>query len=120
MKSWHIGLVVLALVAFFGGPPAAKALSMPLSQLKNCDNITISSTPVSSETCMGGWGSNVSVQNESTTCIRVGGPGITSTTGYSVGSGCASGAAISVDAKRFWMISSGADVTGVDVVWGVQ
>lgn len=120
MKNWQIGLVVVALVALFGGPPAARALSMPIAQLKNCDNITVSSTAVSSEACMGGWGSNISVQNESTTCIRVGGSGVTTTTGFSVGVGCASGAAISIDAKRLWLISSGADVTGVDIMWGAQ
>lgn len=120
MKNWQIGLVVVALVALFGGPPVAKALSMPLAQVKNCDNITISSTAVSSETCMGGWGSSVTVQNESATCIRVGGSGVTTTTGLSVGSGCAAGTVVTFDAKRAWMISSGADVTGVDVVWGMQ
>jgi len=121
MKNWQIGLVVVALVAFIGGPPAARALSMPLAQVKNCDNITINATtPVSSETCMGGWGSSVTVQNESTTCIRVGGSGVTATTGLSVGSGCAAGTVVTFDAKRAWMISTSGDVTGVDVVWGLQ
>ena len=121
MKNWQIGLVVVALVALFGGPPVAKALSMPLGELKNCDNITINATtPVSSETCMGGWGSMVTVQNESATCIRVGGRAVAATTGLSVGSGCAAGTVVTVDAKRAWMISTSGDVAGVDVVWGMQ
>jgi len=109
-----VGLVVGAIVS-----PQVQALSTPLADLQNCANITVgASTVVDSATCMGGTGSSIVVQNESTSCIRVGGSGVTATTGLDVGSGCDAGPVVSFDARRVYMISVSGDVTGVDVVWG--
>lgn len=111
-----VSLIVGALVA-----PVAQALSTPLSGLKNCDNITVgASAVVSSKTCMGETGSSILVQNESTSCIRVGGPGVTATTGVSIGDGCAGGKTFGFDGRVLHMISVSGDVAGVDVVWGLQ
>ena len=121
MNRTHILILVAALVLLVGGPPAAMALSTPLGELKNCANITIgATTPVSSKTCMGAAGSSIVVQNESTSCIRVGGSGVTATTGLDVGSGCDAGPVVSFDAKVVYMLSVSGDVPGVDVVWGNQ
>jgi hypothetical protein len=120
MSNKQLAVLVAAIVFVFGGPPLAHALSAPLGDLKNCDNITVSSAVLSSKTCMGSFGSSITVQNDSATCLRVGGTGVTTTTGLSVGTGCAAGAVVTFDAKEIHYISSGADVTGVDIVWGMQ
>jgi hypothetical protein len=114
-------LVLTALVVGALVSPTVQALSTPLGDLQNCNNITVgSSAVVSSDACMGGTGSSIVVQNESTSCIRVGGPNVTATTGLSVGSGCAAGPVVTFDAKRVYMISVSGSVSGVDVVWGHQ
>lgn len=63
--------------------------------------------------------SAVYIANDSTTCVRVGGTGLTSTTGATVGSGCRDGAGLSLDAKGGRCLSTGAAVT-VDVLAGRQ
>lgn len=120
MSNKQLAVLVAAIVFVFGGPPLAHALSAPLGDLKNCDNITVGAAVGHSKTCMGSFGSSITVQNDSATCIRVGGTGVTTTTGLSVGTGCAAGAVVTFDAKEIHYISSGADVTGVDIVWGMQ
>jgi hypothetical protein len=120
MSNKQLAVLVAAIVFVFGGPPLAYALSAPLGDLKNCNDITVSSAVLSSKTCMGSFGSSITVQNDSATCIRVGGTAVTATTGLSVGTGCAAGAVVTFDAKEIHYISSGADVTGVDIVWGMQ
>jgi len=99
MSNKQLAVLVAALVFVFGGPPLAHALSAPLGDLKNCDNITVSSAVLSSKTCMSGFGSSITVQNDSATCIRVGGPTLTVTSGFEVGSGCRDGVGVSLDAK---------------------
>ena len=112
-------LVLVALVVGAVVSPAVQALSTPLSDLQNCDNITVGAgAVVSSATCMGGTGSSIVVQNESTSCIGVGGSAVAATTGLDVGSGCDAGPVVTFDARRVYMISVSGDVTGVDVVWG--
>ena len=119
MKSTHIFLVVVGLVVGAVVTPSAMALSQSMADVKNCNNVTVGdSAVVATTTCMGGTGSPLVIQNESTSCIRVGGSADTASTGISVGDGCAAGQVISWDAKRAWMISESGDVTGVDVAWG--
>jgi hypothetical protein len=120
MSNKQLAVLVAAIVFVFGGPPLAHALSAPLGDLKNCDNITVGAAIGHSRTCMSGFGSSIVVQNESATCIRVGGTGVTTTTGLSVGSGCAAGQVVTFDAKEIHFISTAGDVTGVDIVWGMQ
>lgn len=120
MSNKQLAALIVALVVVFGGPPVALALSAPLGDLKNCDNITVGAAVGHSKTCMGTFGSSITVQNESATCIRVGGTAVAATTGLSVGTGCAAGAVVTFDAKEVHFISSAGDVTGVDIVWGMQ
>lgn len=115
----RITLAILALALAVVATPVAQALSTPLGALQNCDNVTVGDgAVVSSQTCMGTTGSSIVIQNESASCIRVGGSAVAATTGIQVGDGCAAGQVLSVDAKVVYMISESGDVTGVDVVWG--
>lgn len=119
MKPQTAFLVVAGLIAGALTTSGAQALSQSLAEAKNCADITIGATAVPTTTCMGGTGSSLIIQNESTSCIRVGGSAVTASTGISVGDGCAAGQVISWDVKRAWLIrEGGADVTGVDVAWG--
>ncbi len=57
------------------------------------------------------------VGNDSTTCVRIGGSTVTSSTGESIGTDCRSGKELSIDAKGGYCKSAGAAVT-VDVTAG--
>lgn len=121
MNRSSIFLVVVGLVVGAIVTPQAMALATSLAELKNCDNVTVgASQAVSTATCVSGTGSSLIIQNESASCIRVGGSGVTASTGIQVGDGCAAGQVVSIDARRAWMISESGDVTGVDVAWGEQ
>lgn len=112
--------VTLVALVIFGLSQSAEAFN-PLGGVLNCDDVTVTAVAASATACFP-LGSpspgNVTVQNESATCIRAGGPSVTASTGLSIGSGCAAGQVVSFDARGLTLISSAGNVTGVDIVWG--
>ena len=114
MKNWQLAAVVVALVIGFGGPPIASALSTPLTDLKDSQVALNASTA----TAIAPSGtSSMCVQNTSATCVQIGGSAVTTTTGVAVGSGCAGGQVLCLDAKRAWGISTSGSIT-VNVISG--
>ncbi len=123
MKLRYILLVALT-IAVSAGIPTAIALANPVSNVDDVE-ITVpaakakltSITPTS-----GTWQSysSVYIANGLTTCIRVGGPSLTATSGFEVGSGCRDGVGISLDATGdIWVMDDGGGtVAGVDVIRG--
>lgn len=114
-----VAALVLAL-----GVPTVKALSTRLGGLKTCADQTApgsAGTPINLD-CSGGLASTLIIENDSTTCIRVGGlENLSATTGFSVGDGCPAGMVVTVDSRDAYAISTAVGtVTGVDVVWGMQ
>lgn len=112
--------VAFAVAVILGSAQRADAFA-PLGGVLNCADVTVGAAAASATACFP-VGSpspgNVTVQNESATCIRAGGPSVTASTGLSIGSGCAAGQVVSFDARGLTLISSAGDVTGVDIVWG--
>lgn len=123
MKDKILVAVLVAagvLVLSMGG---ARALSTALSTTKN-----------STVTCPAAGGaaarvpaasaaisaSALFIYNESATCVRIGGAGVTSTTGLPVGVGCDGGATFSIDAREAYCISSDGSTVAVQVLYGTQ
>lgn len=109
--------IILAVGMGFG---AAHALDRPIATVNDTE-ITVpaartelhavSSSILSFDT--------VYIGNTLTTCIRVGGATLTTTSGFDVGSGCRDGAGVSIDATQVWVMDDGGGtVAGVDVIWG--
>lgn len=60
---------------------------------------------------------SIYVANDSTTCVRIGGDDVTSSTGASIGDGCRDGAGMAIDTRHAWCLSTSGSVT-VDVLGG--
>ncbi len=82
-----------------------------------CSSVDAGVTTASLMTDTGGTVHRASawvIGSDSSTCVRVGGSDVTSSTGESVGTGCRSGAEFSADTRSGYCKSTGAAVT-VDV-----
>lgn len=96
---------------------AAMGLSTPLAMLDDAV-VTCGATA----TQIGGTAvraGSMYISNKSATCVRVGGSGVTTSTGAKIGAGCHDGPGISVDAKLAWCVAEAATVD-VDVIYGRQ
>lgn len=109
MKRLSIVLVLLA-------APLLLALDAPLSELRDAEVACSASTPTPIEAA-GTRAESMFISNGSTTCVRIGGSGVTATTGASIGDGCQDGSNISVDVKKAWCLSTSGTVT-VDTLYG--
>lgn len=116
---------VIGVFASFGAL-GAMALSTPLSSMTQwevtCDSVD-GGAPQDIMIDTGGVThsgmSSVYLGNDSTTCVRVGGTGLTSTTGATIGSSCRDSSGISIDTRGGRCLSTGAAVT-IDVLAGRQ
>lgn len=106
--------VVVTLVAL--AAPRVVALSQPIRDLKNTAVTCGASATLISPT---GGASSMLLQNSSTTCVRVGGSGVTTSTGVSIGSGCPAGQVIGVDATRGWCAAESSTVA-IQILYGVN
>lgn len=115
MKKEAIPYLILGLVLMLVGiaPPIAHALSNPIAELQN----TSVSCGATATAIAPSGASSMCIENVSTTCVQVGGPGITSTTGLAVGSGCSAGQVFCADVKRMFCAASAGTVS-VDVMYG--
>jgi hypothetical protein len=109
MKRLSIVLVLLA-------APLLLALDAPLSELKDAEVACSASTPTPIEAA-GTRAESMFISNGSATCVRIGGSGVTATTGASIGDGCQDGSNISVDVKKAWCLSTSGTIT-VDTLYG--
>lgn len=111
-------LAILSVVAVIIVAGTSMGLSTPVAQLKNkqvaCSTTAAQIGPDTAEPNF----SALCVQNTSATCVRVGGAGVTSSTGVAVGNGCAAGQVFCADARRAYCAAA-SSVT-VDVVYGEQ
>lgn len=114
-------LIVSTAIFLIGiGIPAGLALNNPLATLNDTE-ITVPATATELKAVSSSIKSfdSVYIGNSLVTCIRVGGPTLTTTSGYDVGSGCRDGVGVSIDATQiFVMDDGGGTVAGVDVLWG--
>jgi hypothetical protein len=106
----------LALVVCLLAAPLLMALDAPLSELKDAEVACSASTPTPIE-ATGTRAESMFISNGSATCVRIGGSGVTATTGASIGDGCQDGSNISVDVKKAWCLSTSGTVT-VDTLYG--
>ena len=114
-------LLGACLVGFALSRPA-DALDLPLSELKDavitCSPTVI--TPILSAAPQGSTRADwMHVSNNSTTCIHVGGAGITATTGLVLGTSCRDGVGIDLPVKRAYCLSASGSLP-LDVVYGVR
>lgn len=109
MKRLSIVLVLLA-------APLLLALDAPLSELRDAEVACSASTPTPIEAA-GTRAESMFISNGSATCVRIGGSGVTATTGASIGDGCQDGSNISVDVKKAWCLSTSGTIT-VDTLYG--
>jgi len=116
IRPWHLVAFVVALVVIIGGPPVAHALSVPLKVIKDSQVALNATTPTA---IAPNGASSMCIQNTSATCIQVGGPTVTATTGIAVGSGCAAGQVLCLDATKAFGFSTSGSVT-VNVLSGSQ
>lgn len=112
-KKIPIWTVLLILAA-----PLVLALDAPLSELKDAEVACSASTPTPIEAA-GTRAESIWISNGSATCVRIGGSGVTSTRGASIGDGCQDGTSISLDVKKAWCLSTSGTVT-VDTLYGVR
>ena len=117
MKNWQLAVLVGALVLVFGGPPAAKALSNPIRDLKNVEVSCTETTPVLIAPT--GGASSMCIQNENAGQVRIGGSGVTASNGLQISATGHSGKVFCADMTRAWCISESGTVV-VDVVYGVN
>ena len=109
-------LAVIGLLLFAG---VAMGLDSPLSELKDT---TVACSPTAATKIAASStvrAEAMYISNKSATCVRVGGSGITASTGAEIGDGCHDGPGISVDAKVAYCFSESGSVT-VDVLYGVR
>ncbi len=127
--TWREALFATLLVLVVAlGAREARALANPIGGLLDVNVSVGAVTAMDTNSCAAGdpcistgagtGASSIVVQNESTTCIRVGGPNVSASRGFSVGSGCAMGSAATIDGRRFWMISTSGTVNNVTLTWG--
>jgi hypothetical protein len=107
-------ILVVALVAIAGGPPVAQALSTPLGELKNT---AVSCGSTGDPEIINPGGTSMCIQNSSATCVRIGGSGVTTATGLSIGDGCPGGKVYCADAKVAYCEAESSTVD-VQVVYG--
>lgn len=125
MKNWHLAALIAVVVVVFGGPQAAQALDNPVADISDVElTVPAARTKLTSITpTTGTWTGSyetVYIANGLTTCIRVGGPTLTTTSGFEVGSGCRDGVGVSLDARGaiYVMDDGGGTVAGVDIIKG--
>lgn len=114
-------LIVSAIIFILGiGIPAGLALNNPIAMLNDTEiTVPAAATELRSVSSSINSFDTVYIANSLTTCIRVGGPTLTTTSGFEVGSGCRDGVGVSIDATQiFVMDDGGSTVAGVDVLWG--
>lgn len=87
--------------------PQVIALANPVRDLRDSTVTCGASATLIQPT---GGMSSVFIQNTSSTCIRIGGVGVTTSTGLQVGDGCAAGKVIAMDATRGWCAAESSSV----------
>lgn len=101
--------------------PVQPMLSGALSALQNSAVVCPAAGGTPARTPASGTpASSIFVYNTSTTCIRVGGVGVTASTGAQIGENCDLGMGISVDARSAYCISEGVGTVTVQVLYGVE
>ena len=95
------------------GPPVARALSNPISELQN----TSVSCGATATLIAPSGASTMCIENTSATCVQIGGSGVTTTTSLAVGNGCSGGQVFCADVKRMYCAAASGTVS-VDVVYG--
>jgi hypothetical protein len=118
-------ILVAVLVALLGGPPAARALSDAVGDITDVElTVPAARTKLTAITpttgSFAGGYDTVTIANSLTSCIRVGGPTLTTTSGFDIGSGCRDGTSVTLDARGaiYVMDDGGGTVAGVDVIKG--
>lgn len=114
-NSVRLSLFAVMAVAFLAlVAPAAHALSTALGELQNT---TVSCGATATLVAPGM--DAVTLVNTSTTCINIGGPTVSPTTGAGLGSGCGLGMAYAADVRRLWC-SAASGTLPVTVLYGVK
>jgi hypothetical protein len=111
-------LVTVCVVIVIGALSAPKVLSLanPIRDLKNTA-VVCGATGDPEVIAPTGSPASMCVQNSSATCVRIGGDGVTTSTGLSIGDGCPAGKVFCADMNRAWCESESGDVT-VQVIYG--
>jgi hypothetical protein len=109
--------LIVAFVVVAGGPPVAQALSTPLGVLG--DTSVACDATGDPELIAPSGASSLCIENTSATCVQIGGPTVSTTTGIAIGSGCSGGQVFCADVKRAYCESTAGSVT-VDVIFGAQ
>lgn len=111
-------LSTVCLVVLIGALSAPKVLSlaMPIRDLKNVA-VSCGSTDAPEVISPSPSPSSMCIQNSSATCVRIGGSGVTTTTGLSIGDGCPGGKVFCGDMARAWCEAESSTVD-VQVIYG--
>ncbi len=123
-KQFAILVAVVAALCL-GGPPTAHALSDAVGDISDIElTVPAARTKLTAITpTSGAWAGGydtITIANSLTTCIRVGGPTLTTTSGYDIGSGCRDGTSVTLDSRGaiYVMDDGGGTVAGVDIIKG--
>lgn len=111
-------LITVCLVIVIGALSAPKVLGLanPIRDLKNVA-VVCGATGDPEVISPTGSASSMCIQNSSATCVRIGGSGVTTATGLSIGDACPGGKVFCADMTRAWCESEAGDVT-VQVIYG--
>jgi|GEM_PF-6624472 len=111
-------LVTVCVVIVIGALSAPKVLSLanPIRDLKNVA-VSCGSTGDPEIIAPTGTPASMCIQNSSATCVRIGGNGVTTATGLSIGDGCPAGKVFCADMTRAWCEAESSTVD-VQVIYG--
>jgi hypothetical protein len=109
-------LVIAGAVLVGLSAPRVVALAMPIRDLKNAA-VSCGSTGDPEVIQPSTSVSSMCIQNSSATCVRIGGSGVTTATGLSIGDGCPGGKVFCADMTRAWCEAESSSVD-VQVIYG--